>query len=173
MSLRNTLRHATELRVAPLYKRNTQLSDVKSATGGATASQLPTANPHECWSSSATGSATPAQLAGFEPRNTTEEQEKLRVALVCTRNTQLGGLTAHRLPAALVSAIGRCCDARGDDDLTDAGRNRGGPRQDPRGPEQEREVRSMTRNALRHSDRRLDQAYPQGVESDRQSRCSA
>ena len=116
MSLRNTLRHTTELRVARADERNTQLSDVKSATGGATASQLPTANPHECWSSSATGSATPAQLAGFEPRNTTEEQEKLRVAFASTRNTQLGGLTAHRLPAALVAAIGRCCDARGDDD---------------------------------------------------------
>ena len=121
MSLRNTLRHATELRVAPLYKRNTQLSDVESATGGATASQHPAANPHECWSWSATGSATPAQLVGFEPRNTTEEQEKLRVAVVCTRNTQLGGLTAHRLPAALVSAIGRCCDARGDDEHNRAG----------------------------------------------------
>ena len=116
MSLRDLLRHAIELRVARADERNSQLSVKEGATDDATNTQPPPDNPHEYWRSSATGGATPAQLAGFEPRNSVEQPEKLRVALTSTRNTQLSGLTAHRLPTALVCAINRCCDARGDDD---------------------------------------------------------
>ena len=120
MSLRNSLFQATELRVAFASTRNSQLSGAETATGCATDPQQTTATPRECWVSSATGSATPAQLAAFEQRNSTEEQEKLRVAFATPRNTQLCSLTAHRLPAALVESINRCCDFRGDDDTNRA-----------------------------------------------------
>lgn len=53
------------------------------------------------------------QLAELQACNS---GEKLHVARAKECNTQLGNLTAHRLPAALIDSINRCCDVRGDDD---------------------------------------------------------
>ena len=115
MSLRNSLRSATELRVASANTRNTQLIKGSSATGTATSAQQPADNPHECSLFAATGTATGAQQPNIQGRNSIENPQELRVAFAKARNSQLGGLTAHRLLPDLIVSINRCCDARGDD----------------------------------------------------------
>lgn len=112
MSLRNSLRIATELQVASPKTCNTQLSGVDDATGNATAVQRPAANPHEYRVCTATPNATTTQPEAMEACNS---GEKLHVARTRECNTQLGGLTAHRALPELIAVIGRCCDARGDD----------------------------------------------------------
>jgi hypothetical protein len=112
MSLRNSLRIATELQVASPKACNTQLSGVAGATDDATSVQQTAANPHECWACTATHDATTTQPEAEEACNS---DEKLHVARTRECNTQLGGLTAHRRLPDLIAAIGACCDARGDD----------------------------------------------------------
>lgn len=115
MSLRNSLRSATELQVAPVNARNAQLSEDLCATGGATDTQQPAANPHECSLFAATEDATHPQQLQKQGRNSKAKPEELRVASAKARNSQPGGLTAHRLLPALIASINNCCDARGDD----------------------------------------------------------
>ena len=117
MSLRNSLRRSTELQVASPKPCNTQLSVAPTATADETALQPRCTAPGYMTISSATATATPTQLDPNEQCNSVDE---LHVARTRECNTQLGGLTAHRIFANLVAAIHRCCNARGDDDANRA-----------------------------------------------------
>ena len=113
MSLRDSLRNATELQVAPPKACNPQLLGRLHATDRATPAQQRTAIPGRNLVSSATPPATGPQQEGLQACNS---GQKLHVAFAKACNTQLGSLTAHRTGAALVKAINRCCSARCDDD---------------------------------------------------------
>lgn len=100
MSLRNSLRHATELQVAPPKARNTQLSGLHHATDSATPAQQRAAVPGETLVFSATPPATGMQQEGLQACNS---GQKLHVAFAKACNTQLGGLMAHRAAARLIA----------------------------------------------------------------------
>jgi hypothetical protein len=105
------------------------------ATVGATGLQPQAATPGKTCSDGATTGATGAQQQSCTtPRHTRDDatgkrhankrqSAELHVASPSPCNTQQpgGGLTAHRLPAALVAAINSACDARGDDDANRQG----------------------------------------------------
>lgn len=121
MSLRNSLRAATELQVAPPKACNAQLSEPRHATTGATGTQRRPANPGQHSFSRATGDATAMQMGRTAPCNSVGSVEKLQVAPPSACNKGPGALTAHRLLPDLVAAINACCDFRGDDDRNRAG----------------------------------------------------
>lgn len=113
MNLRNLLRRATELQVAPPKARNTQLQGLPTATADATRAQQPAALSGGCVVSGATSPATSTQPDGFQACNSMSE---LHVASDRTCNTQLGSLTVHRLPGELIRTINAACTARCDDE---------------------------------------------------------
>jgi hypothetical protein len=134
MSLREALRAAVAGRVAgctPLEMQHATIAP-EDATGDATSVQQPPANPRQSLLPAATGDATGVQPGSCTPPATTPpnatrklhdltpESRELHVALTSACNTQPGALTRHRLTAALVEAIGKCCDVRGDDDTNRA-----------------------------------------------------
>ena len=95
MSLRDSLRRATELQVAPPNPCNTQLSRAEDATRFATATQQQGTAPGYNPSFSATPPATGAQQGQLQARNSGQE---LHVAFASTCNLQLDGLIAHWMP---------------------------------------------------------------------------
>lgn len=118
MSLRESLRRATgasELHVAHPSTRNTQLHPSIDATAGATRAQRTATSPRDA---TATNTATVVQLA---PRDRATKGDELHVASTRACNTQPSALTAPRVAQALVAAINRACNLRGDDDANRAG----------------------------------------------------
>jgi hypothetical protein len=134
MSLREALRAAVAGRVAgctPLEMQHATIAP-EDATGDATSMQQPPAGPRQSLLSPATGDATGVQPGSCTPpattprdatrklHDSTPEADELHVAFASACNTQPGALTRHRLAAALVDAINRTCDVRGDDDTNRA-----------------------------------------------------
>ena len=129
MSLRNSLKAAVGAKVACCVPLEMQPATAGEAgvTDDATAVQQLPGKPRNPWVQPATTTATSVQLGscigGGNPSHVAtqklhgpaQESPELQVALTTTCNTQPGPLTRHRLGTALVQAIHRCCDARGDE----------------------------------------------------------
>jgi hypothetical protein len=112
MSLRNTLK-ATVARCAPLDAQHATTQEA-SATSTATDAQQEAAIPHGIRVHSATVIATAMQQGRKGSATTVNPDEKLRVALPSTRNTQHGALTRHRFIAKLIEEAMKVCDFHGD-----------------------------------------------------------
>jgi hypothetical protein len=127
MSLRETLKATVGTGVArctPLAMQHAT-SGVNAATDDATALQQQDGKPRQSLRSGATVDATPVQQAGCTtsatgaPDATGEfhaapaQPAELHVAFASPCNTQL---RAPRITSALVAAINRTCDVRGDND---------------------------------------------------------
>lgn len=111
MSIRATL-VASVARCTPLAMQHATFDDFR-ATEHATRTQQQAANPHGIRESIATLHATGLQLA--EEIDATRG-ELLHVARPSECNTQLGGLTAHRVTADLLKAAMHVCDRYEDSD---------------------------------------------------------
>lgn len=109
MSLRDAFRATLGGKVACCASQATQRATLTSnaATVTATPAQQQTASPRECLNLDATADATGAQQASCA----TPEKCPEKVARVAR-----GSLTQHRAAAALIDAVSRCCEVRGDDD---------------------------------------------------------
>ena len=123
MGLRNTLKK-TVARCTPQGMQHATFSD-NAATADATPVQQMPAIPHGIRANAATAiatamqqgpksSATTVQLPPATVARLTALEEKLQVSFTSTCNTQLGGLTRHRVEKELLVAAGNVCDLHGD-----------------------------------------------------------